>query len=222
MEASSTPLMALMDCRLSDGDPPETLNELLDILIAHPHREKEITARIHERFEREKAVLILDISGFTRITAEKGIVAFLSMIRRMWRACLPCIRKENGELVKIEGDNLFCLFDSVDEAVNAASAILESLHEINAGIESRNHLLAAIGIGFGKILYIGNEDLFGCEVNLCSKLGEDLANPCEILFTESAQRQMSSAKIPLQIRTVTISGVNLTYYEYCFARQHAS
>ncbi|MES2570875.1 MAG: adenylate/guanylate cyclase domain-containing protein [Verrucomicrobiota bacterium] len=205
--------MAITDCRLSDGDLPETLNELLDALIEEPHRDREITERIHARFEQEKAILILDISGFTRITAEKGIVTFLAMIRRMWRICLPCIREQGGELVKIEADNLYCLFQKVDEAVDASRTIIERLNRLNEGVAPCDQLLAAIGIGFGKILYIGNEDLFGCEVNLCSKLGEDLACPGEILLTESAHRKMTSGKLPLQPREVGISGITLTYYE---------
>lgn len=42
---------------------------------------------------------------------------------------------------------------------------------------------SCVGIGFGKILRIGDIDVFGQEVNAASKLGEDTAKSDEILVT---------------------------------------
>ena len=69
------------------------------------------------------------------------------------------------------------------------------------------------GIGFGNILNIGDEDLFGNEVNLASKLGEDVAERGEILLTAAARAQLHEADIPIREETVSISGLDVTYYK---------
>ncbi len=44
------------------------------------------------------------------------------------------------------------------------------------------------------MLKIGDTDVFGEEVNFASKLGEDTADPWEILVTESVKNAVSEVK----------------------------
>jgi class 3 adenylate cyclase len=72
----------------------------------------------------------------------------------------------------------------------------------------------SIGIGFGRLFYLPSEDdYYGAEVNLASKLGEDLARSGETLLTESAVRSLakSGAYAPLATRAATISGVRVRF-----------
>ena len=48
-------------------------------------------------------------------------------------------------------------------------------------------VLLCVGIGFGRILRIGDADVYGQEVNAASKLGEDTAKADEILVTASVR-----------------------------------
>ena len=48
-------------------------------------------------------------------------------------------------------------------------------------------VLLCLGIGFGRILRIGDTDVFGTEVNVASKLGEDIAKRDEILVTHAVR-----------------------------------
>jgi class 3 adenylate cyclase len=48
-------------------------------------------------------------------------------------------------------------------------------------------LLLCVGIGFGKVLRVGDDDVWGREVNAASKLGEDTARAGEILITEGVR-----------------------------------
>ncbi|OYW71169.1 MAG: hypothetical protein B7Z37_28510 [Verrucomicrobia bacterium 12-59-8] len=70
----------------------------------------------------------------------------------------------------------------------------------NTGKPQEEHILQCIGLGYGPLLRIGDDDVFGPEVNAASKLGEDSAHPWEILVTESVQAAAESAaeeeKIP--------------------------
>lgn len=44
-------------------------------------------------------------------------------------------------------------------------------------------MLLCVGVGFGKLLRIGDHDVYGAEVNAARKLGEDTARAREILVT---------------------------------------
>jgi adenylate cyclase len=79
-------------------------------------------------------------------------------------------------------------------------------------LPSSRDLYVSIGIGHGKILNVGNEAIFGNQVNLASKLGEDLAKSGDILLTEAAHAQIEDSGITCQRHEVSISGVELTYY----------
>ena len=48
--------------------------------------------------------------------------------------------------------------------------------------------MLCVGIGHGRILKIGDEDVYGHEVNLASKLGEDAAKGDEILATTAVKQ----------------------------------
>ena len=96
---------------------PETLERLLTEMIRYPDRREELVKTIEETFGQRKAVLVLDMSGFSRTTQRLGIVSFLMMIHQMRLICRPCVEERNGRVIKAEADNLFCLFETVDDAV---------------------------------------------------------------------------------------------------------
>ncbi|HJQ67551.1 MAG TPA: adenylate/guanylate cyclase domain-containing protein [Blastocatellia bacterium] len=188
------------------------LERLLTEIIDHPELRAEITETIEKTFAQDGAVLILDMSGFCRTTQIYGIVSFLLMIHRMQLICRPCIEHNGGAIVKADADNLFCLFDTVRDAVRAAREIIDRLDTANRVLPAEQHLYAAIGIGYGRILNIAGQDMFGDEVNLASKLGEDIADMGEILLTSAARAELGEADTPIPERTVSVSGISLTYY----------
>ena len=190
----------------------EELERLLTEIIDHPELRPHITQTIEKIFAQDKAVLILDMSGFCRTTQIYGIVSFLLMIHRMQLICRPCVEQNGGAVVKADADNLFCLFDTVRDAVRAARQIIDHLNTANSVLPAEQHLYAAIGIGYGRILNIAGQDMFGDEVNLASKLGEDIAEMGEILLTSAARAALGDAGILVPERTVSVSGISLTYY----------
>jgi class 3 adenylate cyclase len=48
-------------------------------------------------------------------------------------------------------------------------------------------------MGYGDMLLVGDEDVFGAEVNAASKLGEDTAKSGEILVTNQFREGLTSA-----------------------------
>ena len=162
--------------------------------VADPSRRAEIDARIRERYERDRAVLISDMSGFSRITQEDGILHFLELIHRMHLLTGPIIEAHGGHLVKAEADNLYVMFDSVQHAVQTAVALHDACRDVFAGKPRNDTVALGIGISWGRLLDLDGEDFFGDPVNLASKLGEDLADGGDLLVTKSAAAHMEIPK----------------------------
>ena len=155
---------------------------------------------------------MLDMSGFSRTTHLHGIVSFLVMIHQTRLICIPCVEQKRGKVIKADADNLFCTFDTVDEAVWAGREIQKRLSDANLILPVDKHLYAAIGIGYGNILIMDDEELFGDEVNLACKLGEDIGGRGDILLTSAAQAEVIDSSIVTREATISISGLTLTFY----------
>jgi len=199
---------------MSDDEPLNTharLDALLSRIIQEPEKRQAIAEEIERDFTRRCAVMVLDMSGFSRTTQLHGIVEFLLMIHQMRLLAQPTIEACDGQLVKAEADNLYCLFDTVEAAVKAAREIINRLSTVNVLLPADRRLYASIGIGWGEILVLEDEDLFGDEVNLASKLGEDVAQGGQILLTEAA-REALNAGVETTAERVSISGLVLTYH----------
>jgi adenylate cyclase len=188
------------------------LTRLLDDLGEHPEQEADIRARIREVFSQDRAIFILDMSGFTRTTQRAGIISFLLMIHQMQKLCLPVIEKHGGILVNTFADNLTCLFDDVQPAVAASKELTTNLLAANVVLPQEKELYVSIGIGWGPVLNVANEAIYGTQVNLASKLGEDIAELGEILLTEDAYARIKKDGVTAEERLVTVSGIDLPHY----------
>jgi len=79
------------------------------------------------------------------------------------------------------------LFRRPERALDCAITMQRACRQVNERRKPEEQILLCIGVGFGKILRIADEDAWGREVNLASKLGEDTAKPNEILVTAAAR-----------------------------------
>lgn len=185
------------------------LEQLLQERNEHPERAAEIDARIHEIFGETLAVFVMDMSGFSRQTIRRGIIHFLAQIHRMHAIATPVVESHGGEVIKYEADNVFALFPDVEQAVDAAVDLDRSLELVDTMLPDECDMHGEFGIGYGEVLVVENEDLYGSEVNLASKLGEDLAQRGEILLTESAYARVDPAKRKYEQLSMSVSGLDL-------------
>lgn len=190
----------------------EAFRGYLTEIINYPERRLEIVDAIESVFGESKAILVLDMSGFSRTTQQHGILSFLLMIHQMQLISRPAIEQAGGKVIKGEADNLFCLFDQVAEAVAAAKEIINRLTTVNMILPVERRLYVAFGVGYGKILNIADEDLFGDEVNLACKLGEDIAGKGEILLTAAAKVELGTSPTATREEVISISGISLAYH----------
>lgn len=180
----------------------DELDQLLDEIIEQPRRRRRLETQIEDGFVAERAILVLDMTGFARRTQSHGIVDFLLKIRRLRRVAEPVVADTRGDVIKAEADNLYCLFPSVDDGLTAAR---ELIRQLPRGV------YASIGIGFGPMLLIGDDDMMGNEVNLASKLGEDVAGNGEILLTEAARAALKDDD-GFEERMISVSGLELRHF----------
>lgn len=191
--------------------------EALDSRGTSTEERRKFDDLVQQQCEQQAAVLITDLSGFTRTTREHGVIHFLSLFRKCQKICLPIIEQHNGELVKDEADDLFALFASPKDAISAG-------HEMQRAIRAANHIAAetdqiglAIGIGYGSLLRF-SDDAFGDAVNIAFKLGEDLASAGEIRIGSSAYEKALSEGLAIteskvsELQTSSVSRADLPHF----------
>jgi adenylate cyclase len=183
-----------------------TLERLLDARNEHPERIPKIDREIRARFQERHAVMVLDMCGFSRLTLQHGIVHFLAMIRRMHSMVRPIIAGAKGRVVKTDADNVFAVFPDVPDALAAAARIGHDLSRANAVLPQDWDLHVSMGIGYGELLMVGADDFYGAELNLASKLGEDVAGPGEVLLTDAARARARKIKVkPRRVRVGSLT-----------------
>jgi len=158
----------------------------------------------------ERAVLSLDMSGFSRLTERHGILHFLAMIQHMREVTRPLVEAAGGEVVKYEADNMFAVAATVDQALDAALGIVSGSKEANRSLDEPSRIHVCLGIDFGRLLLIPGAELFGAPVNFACKLGEDMAGRGEILITDEAFGRLAGAcPHPARPARFTIGGLEV-------------
>jgi class 3 adenylate cyclase len=142
-----------------------------------------VDKRIWDLFGERWAVMFTDLSGFSRRVAQFGIIHFLQTIYESLRILSPELERHDGILLKVEADSMLVIFRRPDRALACAIAMQAACKAYNVGIVPEEQVLLCVGLGYGDMLRIGDEDVFGAEVNAASKLGEDTARAGEILVT---------------------------------------
>ena len=152
-----------------------------------------IDQRIWDLFGDDWAIMFTDLVGFSRQVQKFGILHFLQIILEQEEMLLPIVDAHDGILVKIEADSFLILFKQPARALACALAMEKQCAQLNARRQHEEQVILCVGIGWGHILKIGDEDCYGHEVNLASKLGEDIAEGGEILVTPAARLKIADS-----------------------------
>ncbi|MBI5595698.1 MAG: adenylate/guanylate cyclase domain-containing protein [Elusimicrobia bacterium] len=153
-----------------------------------------IDRHIWDLFGSTWAVMFTDLSGFSRNVADFGIIHFLQTIVESQRLFTPVLEEHDGFLLKTEGDSMLVIFLNPERALDCALAMQETAAAYNAGREPAEQVLLCVGLGYGRVLRIAGQDVYGPEVNAASKLGEDLARAGEVLVTADMRKALGKRK----------------------------
>jgi class 3 adenylate cyclase len=165
------------------GASEDRLERLINERLAPGADRKRIDERIWDLFGEDWAVMFTDLSGFSRRVAEFGIIHFLQTIQEAERLLVPVIEDRDGILLKVEGDSFLVIFRNPHKALQCSVEMQRVLAGYDRDKAEEDKVLLCVGLGYGRMLRIGDADVFGAEVNAASKLGEDRAKAWEIMVT---------------------------------------
>ena len=132
-------------------------------------------AGLYRRVRRPPAVCFLDITGYTRLTEERGDEAAAELATRLATLVRGSSREHEGQPVKWLGDGVMFLFPNPGDGVSAALDMVEGLPA--AGLPP-----AHVGIHAGPVVF-QEGDYFGRTVNIAAQIAE-YARPGEVLVTQ--------------------------------------
>ncbi len=182
-----------------------------------PVKRKGLENEIWQKYGSESTAFVLDMSGFSLLTRKYGIVHYLSMIRRMQLTVEPIITSHGGRIIKFEADNCFAVFPEPSSAARTAITIQHAIAASNLLTQEDMDIHVTIGIDYGKILILNEEDMYGDAVNRACKMGEDIGNADEILITKEAMDMIpEEAQIDGKLIEVSIGGMNTPAYQVIY------
>lgn len=133
-------------------------------------------AGLHHKEHTTPAMCFLDITGYTRLTLERGDRAAADLAERMRRLVERPATTGGGRAVKWLGDGVMFYFPTAASAVEAAIAMVFAVDE--AGMPP-----AHVGIHAGPLVF-REGDYYGQTVNIAARIGE-FARPGEVLVSKS-------------------------------------
>jgi adenylate cyclase len=131
-------------------------------------------AGLYSRLDRPPAMCFLDITGYTRLTEERGDEAAAELAAQLANLVRRSSLEHGGTPVKWLGDGVMFYFREPAAAVLAALDMVEV-------IKRRGLPPAHVGIHAGPVIF-QEGDYFGRTVNLASRIAE-YARPGEVLVS---------------------------------------
>ena len=132
-------------------------------------------AGLHTLVERPPAICFLDITGYTRLTQERGDAAAAELAERLANLVQRNSVQRGGRPIKWLGDGVMFYFADAGPSVVAALEMVSGVSE--AGLPP-----AHVGIHCGPV-HFQQGDYFGQTVNLASRIAE-FARPGEVLVSQ--------------------------------------
>lgn len=132
-------------------------------------------AGLYRRVRRPPAVCFLDITGYTRLTEERGDEAAAELATRLATRVRASSREHGGQAVKWLGDGVMFYFPNPGDAVLAALDMVE-------GVAADALPPARVGIHAGPVVF-QEGDYFGRTVNIAARIA-DYARPGEVLVSQ--------------------------------------
>lgn len=144
-------------------------------------------SEFRDKYHRERAILSIDMTGYTSSAMQYGELQSLLRIMNAQTVVIPVLQELDAELIRCFADDIVALFRHPDSAIDAAFELHRRVRDFNASpLAPENPTSCCVGIGFGRLFAIGPNLAQGDEMNQASKLGEDIARANEILITERA------------------------------------
>jgi adenylate cyclase len=159
-----------------------------------------VQAGLQARPERDPpAICFLDITGYTRLTEERGDAAAAELAEQLARMVQRASARQGGKPVKWLGDGVMFHFPDAGPGVLAALEMVEAATA--AGLPP-----AHVGLHAGPVLF-QDGDYFGRTVNIASRIAE-YARPGEVVVSQAVVDITGAVDVRYsEIGTIDLKGV---------------
>jgi adenylate cyclase len=151
------------------------------------------------RLAAPPAVAFVDLTGFTRVTEERGDEAAAAMALRLGEVSTDVVRARSGRLVKLLGDGVLVRFDDAIAAVEGTLDLLESLP--GSGLPPGH-----AGVASGPLV-VRDGDVFGRTVNMAARIADVAPGGRLYVPEEVATAVMSEALRVRPTEAVILQGI---------------
>jgi adenylate cyclase len=162
-------------------------------------------AGVHNPSDRPPAICFLDLTGYTRLTDERGDEVAADLAASLARIVQRSSVKHGGKAVKWLGDGVMFWFRDGARAVVAALEMVEAAAE--AGLPP-----AHVGLHAGPVLF-QQGDYFGRTVNVAARIADyarqgevlvsqeivDVADDVDVAFTEIGPVELKGVSGPVRL-----------------------
>ena len=157
-------------------------------------------AGLHARVERPPAICFFDVTGYSRLTEERGDAAAADLAARVARSVERVAAQRGGKAIKWLGDGVMFYFPVPADAVLAALDMLDGLvrDELPAG---------HVGVHAGPVLF-QEGDYFGRTVNGAARIA-DVATRDQVLVSRVVVDAIATGDVDDLIAFESIGPVEL-------------
>ena len=157
-------------------------------------------AGLVSRVDRPEAMCFLDITGYTRLTAQQGDMAAAALANQLRRMVQRTSTNHGGRPVKWLGDGV--MFHFRDPGPGVVAALEMAAEMAPAGLPP-----AHVGLHAGPLLF-QDGDYFGQTVNVASRIAE-YARPGEVVVSQAVVD--ATADVPItfaEVGLIELKGVS--------------
>jgi class 3 adenylate cyclase/DNA-binding transcriptional MerR regulator len=148
---------------------------VLDVTVLRAEAGLERAGLARRRPLRPPAIAFLDLTGYTKLTEERGDRAAAELAGRLVEIVHDRAQAHGGRPVKFLGDGVMFHFPDPAQGVLCALELVDRIPEV--GLPR-----ARVGLHTGPVVF-QNGDYFGRTVNVAARIG-DYARPGEVLVSE--------------------------------------
>ena len=164
------------------------------------------SAGLHSRLERFPAMCFLDLTGYTRLTEERGDAVAADLARSLASLVQKDSVRYGGRVVKWLGDGVMFHFPDPGKGVQAALDMVGAA--VPLGLPP-----AHVGLHAGPVLF-QEGDYFGRTVNITARIA-DYARPGEVLVTQEVVDASAAGAVDFtEIGPVELKGVSGSLHLY--------
>ena len=167
-------------------------------------------AGVHSRLEHPPAMCFLDITGYTKLTQERGDAAAAQLAEELGQVVRQTSVQHGGRPVKWLGDGVMLHFPHPGSGVVGALEMVDAI--VGAGLPP-----AHVGLHAGPVIF-QEGDYYGATVNLASRIA-DYAQAGQVIVSRSVVDAAGEAPVVFrEVGPVELKGVAGAMDLYAAAR----